>query len=132
MGRTYTRHVLLCARVQNFTTIGSHLFLHPHPRNCPVTGLGCGLCLHHHQLKLGNTKTPRQHSETRDTRHQIRTPQSPDYGGDVSLLDPVQGRCGVTWQQHFIRYSSPIPNSYSYSPYEEESSLVFFQLGNYI
>ena len=64
MGRTYTRHVLLCARVQNFTTIGSHLFLHPHPRNCPVTGLGCGLCLHHHQLKLGNTKTPGQHPET--------------------------------------------------------------------
>ena len=117
MGRTYTRHVLLCARVQNFTTIGSHLFLHPHPRNCPVTGLGCGLCLHHHQLKLGNTKTPGQHPETGSGHLSLQTP---DYGGDVSLLEPVQGRC-VTRQQHFIRNSfRSLKNSYS--AYEEESS----------
>ena len=52
--------------------------------------------------------------------HQIRTPQSPDYGGDVSLLDPVQGRCGVTRQQHFIKHSFRSLNN-AYSAYEEES-----------
>ena len=117
MGRTYTRHVLLCARVQNFTTIGSHLFLHPHPRNCSVTGLGCGLCLHHHQLKLGNTKTPGQHPETRLGHLSLQI----IIEGDVSLLDPVQGRCGVTWRQHFIKHSFRSLNN-SYLAYEEESS----------